>query len=221
MSNDLLHAIDAVLNENRITDRHSFFQLRYFVVGKEPTIQSKMWQCLRELGSRRASINAIDLEVEEAKDQMELLDIERRKLIRRESRAKDELLKEEVVVRIRQNMRRQRAGEANLAELAKRKQNCLEEAGFFLEAFKALNEREKYKGFDDLESQVQYWSERIGQEVNFRLLLRQPIDPELAKTALALPNDTPAKVQVLGLMDSMQQIMATQRRMAIDTKDKK
>lgn len=220
MSSDLLKAIDTVLGDYKITDRHSYFQLRYFIIGKEPTIQSKMWQCLRELESRRSTIHAIDMEIEEVNDQLELLNIEGRKLIQREMKLKNELLKEEVKVRQRQNIRRKLAGERNREELVKRRRNSMEESGFFLDSFRMLNEREKYKGFDDLESQVQYWSERIGQEVNFRLLLRQPIEAELAKTALALPNDIPVKTQVLSLMDGMQKMLADQRRASIEAKQK-
>ena len=58
-------------------NRHSYFQLKYFVIGKEPTLQAQMWQCLRELQARKETIDSLALEIEDTKDQIELLDVEK------------------------------------------------------------------------------------------------------------------------------------------------
>ena len=68
------------LLKNEVVDRHSFFQLKYFVVGKEPTMQAKMWRCLTELKTRKEAIDIINLEIEETKDTIELLNIEEKRL---------------------------------------------------------------------------------------------------------------------------------------------
>ena len=60
-------------------NRHSYFQLKYFVIGKEPTLQAQMWQCLRELQARKETLDGITLEIDDTKDQIELLDLEREK----------------------------------------------------------------------------------------------------------------------------------------------
>ena len=60
---ELMTAMDDLL-KNEVVQRHSYFQLKYFLIGKEPTNQAKMWQCLRELKTRRQSLKAISLEIE-------------------------------------------------------------------------------------------------------------------------------------------------------------
>jgi len=75
----------SVLLAQDVAQRHSYFQLKYFLIGKEPTNQSKMWQCLRELKSRKESLKSILLEREDLKDKLELLDINaKRKMIEME-----------------------------------------------------------------------------------------------------------------------------------------
>ena len=56
------------LLKNEVVSRHSYFQLKYFLIGKEPTNQAKMWQCLRELKARQEILNSVDLQLEEEKD---------------------------------------------------------------------------------------------------------------------------------------------------------
>ena len=48
-------------------------------MGKEPTVQAKLWQCLRELEARRDTLEAIELELAESKDRLELIDIQMEK----------------------------------------------------------------------------------------------------------------------------------------------
>ena len=72
---DLINEMKEVLSQQEIAQRHSYFQLKYFLIGKEPTIQSKMWQCLKELKNRQENIENMVLEKEELKDKLELLDI--------------------------------------------------------------------------------------------------------------------------------------------------
>jgi prephenate dehydrogenase len=52
-SKSTLENLQAVVEKHPLTGRHSYFQLKYFIVGKEPTPQAKIWQCLREMKARR------------------------------------------------------------------------------------------------------------------------------------------------------------------------
>ena len=45
-------------------------------------MQSKMWACLRELKTRKESLDALDLEIESTQDNIELLDISHEKIIK-------------------------------------------------------------------------------------------------------------------------------------------
>ena len=63
----ILKDMDELL-KNDVVDRHSFFQLRHFLIDSEPTTQGRMWQALRELKTRREALTGITTEIEEQKD---------------------------------------------------------------------------------------------------------------------------------------------------------
>jgi len=198
-NNKLFTEMDEVL-KYEVSQRHSYFQLKYFVVGKEPTVQSKMWQCLRELKSRRESLEAIELEVEDSKDKLELLDISIEKIDLARPKA-DELTQRESDIKIRQIERQKKAAQANLLQLAERKKWLEEESRFFLETFKNLLRIEPLKHFDDLDSQKEYWGERLAQKLNLKMLTHNQLDTELVETIVALPDDMPIKKQALGTLE--------------------
>lgn len=176
--------------KNNVVDRHSYFQLKYFVIGKEPTTQSKMWQCLRELKTRSESLEAIDMEIEEGKDNLELININVEKMKQKEQTIEQQ-------IRLRKLNRRKVLSENNLKKLEEKKIFLQEESKFFLEAFKSLEKNEKLKPFDDLDSQKEYWGEKLLQKINLKILMQVPIDTELMETVLALPDDIPIKISSL------------------------
>lgn len=208
-NNNLLHVEMQDVLKYEIAERHSYFQLKYFLIGKEPTVQSKMWQCIRELKTRHESLIALELEVEETKDKLELLDIGIGKL--RQDREEylahpavfkyGELYQQEIDIKIRQIERQKKAAEANQLQLADRKKWLEEESRFFLETFKNLQKIEPLKNFDDLESQKQYWGERLAQKLNLKMLTQNQLDTELVETIVALPDDMAIKKQALGTLN--------------------
>lgn len=185
----LLEEINKVL-EHEVTSRHSYFQLRYFLIGKEPTNQGKMWQCLRELKTRKESLESIDLELAETKDRLELLDINIEDL-RKDSNQKV------VTIKIRQAERQRKAIETNIVSLGERKKWLEEESKFFLETFKSIQKMEPLKSFDDLESQKQYWGEKLAQKLNLKMLTGNALDSDLIETIMSLPDDVPLKKQTV------------------------
>ena len=50
--------------------------MQHFIIGMQPTTQSKLWQCLRELKRKRDAINYIKLEIEEMNDNIALAEID-------------------------------------------------------------------------------------------------------------------------------------------------
>ena len=206
----LIQELDNVLGQE-ITPRHSYFQLKYFVIGKEPTIQSKMWQCLRELKSRKESLESIDLEAEETKDKLELIDIAIEKA--NEDKLKIQghvLLEKEIAIKIRQYERQKQAALNSLKQLATRKKGIEEESIFFIETFKNLQKIEPLKNFDDLEAQTQYWTERLSQKLNLRMLTHNNIDTELIETIVSLPDELPIKKQTLATLSLRHATMVKQ-----------
>jgi len=178
--------INELLNSKDLVDRHSFFQLKYFVIGKEPTIQAKLWRCLKELKTRNESLLAIEDEIADKKDDLILLNLQKESLT-------GSLSTETEQIAHRKKQRQITALERHISDLERKLKFTYDEAEFFYLAFKSLVEKEEVKPFDDLKSQEEYWNEKLSQELNMKLLLRHPIDLELIKTILALKDDSPVK----------------------------
>lgn len=207
----LLTDMDDIL-KNEVIQRHSYFQLKYFLIGKEPTTQAQMWQCLKELKTRKDSMVALDLEIEDTKDKIELLDInvERTTLNIHKPMGLDplsetteetlELRKRENLINLRRLERQKVSGEESLAQLVDRKKWLEEECRFFVETFKNLQKIEPLKHFDDLEAQKQYWSEKLAQKLNLKMLTHNQMDTELIETIISLPDDMPLKNKTLNTL---------------------
>lgn len=215
MSRDLISEMNKVL-KNDIVNRMSFFQLQYFIINKEPTMQAKMWQCIREIRTRKDTLESLQREIAESEDQKELLEIELRRQKVAEDKIKEamksyseeerKLNLEEAAVKARKLNRHVAAVESSIAELQKRVQETSEEAQWFLRTFEELQKLEPLKPFDDIESQKQYWDERLRHDMNLRLLLHHPIDVELAKTILSLYDEAPIKRELVNMIEKVQLI---------------
>ncbi len=209
---NLLKNIEKVL-EKAPENRHSFFQLHYFVIGKEVTNQGRMWQCLRELQSRKETIDHCNFQIEEMKDQLDLMEIELGKIDLglepgRHGRSDDALLnalyEREWEVRCRKHDRTKKKITEAITQMEQKKQYAIQEAKFFLQAFEAINQQEPLKDFDDPDAQKEYWNEKISQQINLKMLLGQPLNTEQVTTALALPEDCPVKMQITRSLDQAQ-----------------
>jgi len=194
--------IDKAL-EAEVVQRHSYFQLKYFVIGKEPTHQARMWQCLRELKSRRESLTALDMEIADAHDNIELLNIQVEEHISQDA-GKTENDKRRYQIMFRKLKRQVTAAQHNLCQLEDRKKWLLQEARFFLESYKNLEKLEPLKAYDDIEVQKQYWGEKLANKINLKMLLQSPLDMELIETVIALPDDIPVKKQMVGRLNTIQ-----------------
>jgi hypothetical protein len=202
MSSETMRQIEEVL-EKAPESRHSYFQLKYFVLGKEPTVQAQMWQALRELQSRKETIESLETSIEDTVDNIAMLDVQRDKdkYIIFSSFQMPELPQEvktkEWAIKERQYARQKDTLKKMLKQLEKKLQFAWQEARFFLQAFNGLNKIEPLKDYDDLESQKEYWNERVAQHINLKMLLQQPLDTEIVQTALALHDDAPIKIQTI------------------------
>src|ERR1700753_3839701 len=195
-----LQQMNNILEKTPMTGRHSYFQLKYFIIGKEPTIQAKLWQCIREIKARKESLVNMELEKEEIKDKIVLIQIEIENL-------KEVIPCEERKIKIRQTERRLLTMEKALADLVIRQKETEEEAEFFLKAYTDLENVEKVKDYDDPDAQKEYWSARFTNELNMKLMLENRIDAELAKAVLAMPDDTIVKKELVGLLNRQQSVL--------------
>lgn len=190
--------------EQSVPQRHSFFQLRYFVIGKEPTNQAKMWQCLREIKVRKESLDSIELELEEQNDGLELIEVEEKVLGLSKFEDKNqeiaELKNKENKIKIKKLKRQKKAINSNIIQLLSKKKYIEEELDFFLEMFKTLEKVEPLKSLDDVEAQKAYWSEKLAQKLNLKMLLGGQLESELVETIVALPDDMSIKKQILNTL---------------------
>lgn len=206
MSSEFYAQMDEVL-ANDVVNRHSLFQLKYFVVGKEPTHQSKLWRCIRELQARRESIQAVSVELENVQDELDLCDIQLLRLRGKQAVAEDDLDARELVVLLRREERRRESVVRSIDTLRKKLKDAEEEAVFFLKSFQSLEQLEPLQPFDDVESQQSYWNAKFAEELNLRSLMGQPISYELIKSILSLNNDAPIKMQIVNTLENKQKQM--------------
>lgn len=195
-----------------VAQRHSYFQLKYFLIGKEPTNQAKMWQCLRELKARKDSLDNLILEQEDTKDQLELLKIEEKRfeINPKKRHGEDDLDQKANEIYKRKNQRNQKSLQFKLEQLEKKKMYTEQEMLFFLETFKNIQNIEPLKNFDDLESQKAYWSAKLSNKVNLKMLTSNQIDTELIDTIMALPDDIPLKKQTINTLTAKRDQMVEQ-----------
>ena len=195
------------LLKNEVVSRHSYFQLKYFLIGKEPTNQAKMWQCLRELKARQEILNSVDLQLEEEKDNLEIYNISLLRIDSKEKEIKDELDLRELGIKKRQINRNISNVSNNVQSLLSKKKDTEEECEFFIETFKNIEKIEPLKYFDDLDSQKEYWNTKLLEKINLKILLQNNVDIDLVETALSLPDDLPIKKQVLNKLNYLQSNM--------------
>lgn len=191
------------LLKTEVIDRHSLFQLKYFVVGKEPTHQSQLWRCLRELKSRKDAIDSINLEIEDLKDKIQLMDINIE-----ETKAKTGVrayFEEKKKIKLRILNRNRLSLSKSISSLELKLKYAQEEAEFFILAYDALSKIEAIKPWDDLESQTEYWHEKLSQTLNLKLILNQPVDVELISTIFALDNKSDLKQSLINTIEKRKQ----------------
>lgn len=79
-----------------------------------------------------------------------------------------------------------------------------EEIEFFVSIFNELEKYEKVKSYDDEDAQKEYWAAKLEEELNLRMLLQTPLDLELIKTILSLPDGTKVKVNLINNLAQVQ-----------------
>lgn len=207
--NELMQQVDEIL-KNDAPDRHSFFQLRFFVVDAEPTLQGKFQACIRELKTRRQSMENMQLESHDLVDKSALLAIELERVLDEEIEVNDaETARQKKQQDIEAKVLRRKilVNDRQLRELQKKIKFYGEECQFFVEYYNQLKEQDEVKQWDDVEVQKEYWDAKVGQTIHTRLLLGLPLDEELVKAALTLPDDSPVKKETKKLLETQRKLM--------------
>jgi hypothetical protein len=181
--------------------RHSYFQLQYFVVGKEPTVQAKLRTCKIELLSRKNEIEAITVAIDDLYDKMRLLELHGVRLPESEMEE----------INLRREGRHKIALEHQLQELRVTLAAKEDEANFLIGLYEKLLQVEPEKDWDSLEVQCEYWNAKLSREIESRLMLGELPNIEDFKLVLSLPNGMPIKDTTLKMIQDRRKALEKQR----------
>jgi hypothetical protein len=194
----ILEKIKKICNEHRIPSVHSDFQIANFIIGKETSLVGKQWQCLRELQSRKDSLELVENEIEEINDNIELANLDLQKL---EEKLKKDNLCSLKVKKIHIYARKQ-ARKINQLNKGKKdlliKKNDIEiECAMFVSIFEALTKNIGFLEYNDPKAQIEYWNQKFETELNMNSLLNLPTSADLIKSIMALPEISPVRKRTL------------------------
>ena len=66
----------------------------------------------------------------------------------------------------------------------------------------STSEIEEIKPFDDEDSQIEYWNEKLSHDMNLNMISKT-IDTETLRSVLMLSDGSPAKAQVMELLQEI------------------
>lgn len=195
--------------EGKSCGRHTFFQLKHFVLGKELTTQAKLQKCVREMDARRKSLKSMILGLEDALDEAEILRLKRASLEKK--KPKNTLDKKHSEIQNRRLGRKLEMLLDSIEEMRLKIRETEEETEFFIRAFEQLEAIEPLKRYDDPEANAEFWNENFTQDLRLRLMLQKPIDLELVKCILALDPESPVRQEVVGILEQIQRKAISQQ----------
>lgn len=218
MSTELLNKVQKIVNQVNMPDRHTFFQIEKFIIGKEPTAQAQLWAIVRELQARLDTVEQFQKDLKDAEDNLELFDIRIERLNRaiREESIKNEsnvdLNIKEFEINIRKLQREKETLILSARKLNNKLKNVLEEVNYLVGGYeKIVANYGEIKPLDDEQAQKEMWNEKLLEEFNLRIILQRPLDPEFVKTVLCLHDDAPVKKQVITLVENIQKKMIAEK----------
>ena len=170
------------------------------MIGKEFTLAGRVWQCVRELSTRQEALLNINLEIEETNDNLQLQEIKYEKLKLKSifNKKKDiqALNQKQKEIFLRKKERQIRVIKQKQVSLDERKKSIVAESSKILELFKKYNPENKIIDIEDKKTQLDYWNEKLDQELGLTSVLGHPLSMELVRSVLALPNEAPVKMQM-------------------------
>jgi DNA repair ATPase RecN len=175
-------------------ESNQVFKLKYFVINKEANEHGAADQCLTEIKSRLSEIENIDYLIDDINDEIELKKIEFDDLSAHKSNiSKKTIIQTRIIKRAIDRLNKK------LHSLKKDKDN-LEVELFFLSDYFEKN----FKNLDYSEESLKaYWNARLEREIALRALTGSPVDLELLKTVLAMPDDSKVKIDVSNSLNKM------------------
>jgi len=190
------------MTEGKSCERHTFFQLKHFVLGKEITTQAKLQKCIREINARKKSLKSMMLGLDDASDELRILEL--KVLALEKKKPKGSLDREHLEIQKRKIGRKKEMLLDSIEDMKKKITETEEETEFFMRAFEQLEVVEPLKRHDDPDANAEFWNENFAQDLRLRLMLQKSIDLELVKCILALDAESPVRKEVVGILEQIQ-----------------
>ena len=201
---------EIILNKYKIPSCHSNFQIENFILGKEYSPSGQIWQCIREIQARIENLQNYYADKEDKADDLELANIEIEQLNNKTTNDLDELEIKKNHIFIKKSERKAERIKNGLQKLEEQKENILKELNILVNAFNKLIEKYGFREFDDPEAQKEYWQSKFEKELLVTQFLGLPMNPELIKSCLSIPCDTPVAKQIKIAFDSTVKKLTTQ-----------
>lgn len=185
----LVEKIKSIIPEQK--NRHSYFQIKHFIICKEPTVQSRINACLIELEERRQSLEGLELQIADDIDNKLIL-VEK---INKYSTKDDNISQ----IKVRKLERASRQLDKHIESLRVKMRGIEQESLFLIELYDELVKQEPPKYWDDFQVQSEYWNAKLANELKICLTLSGNISNDLVHSIMALPNDLPVKQKLLDI----------------------
>lgn len=230
MSTEIMEKTEEILKEIEIPDRHTFFQIEKFMIGKEPTAQGQLWAIVRELQARKETVENFRKDLADAEDNLELFDL-KIEVLNRQMRifnvgttvkygaekqpVNSDLNMQECAINIRKLERDKEALVKAAQKVNQKMKYVMEEMAFLAAGYeKIVAQSGPMKPVDDEAAQKELWNEKLLEEFNLRIILQRPLDPEFVKTILCLNDDAQVKKQMIGVINQIQNKMILEKKQA-------
>lgn len=216
--NVIINDIKEICNRFKLPQRHTDFQIENFIIGKETSICGQMWQCIRELQNRLDILESIDLELIDAKENMELAEIDLDKLQLKNKKEdfadcdKTVLLKKrKKEILILKQKRKIDSYERSITRTKSKKEDVQAESETLLNIFRRLINEHSFVDINDPAAQLEFWNSKFGTDLNLTAMLNHPLNSELVKSVLALPKESTVKIQLQKALESISNKLITQK----------
>ena len=196
-----------MMEKSQLPSRSSFFQIKHFIVEREPTLASKIWSCERNIKDRNDQLRQIETQLAEHDDQDQLFYLD---LKNAEDACKNQDTYTDAYKRLfiqKRRLNRKRVSLKHQIDSLESKKALLNQEIEYLKSLQKplVEEFGGFPNYDDEQLQIEYWSEKILQEINLCLVLNKAIGPEIIRNALSLPRDCEAYQSAFRLIQNNQQ----------------
>lgn len=219
MSIELMQKVEDIVQKAELPDRHTFFQIEKFIVGKEPTSQAQLWAIVRELQARKETVESYKKDLADSEDNLELLDLKAQRLdlqiqtLKTQNNPDTELNIKECEINIRKVEREKQAIIQAARKANKKLKHVMEEMAFLAAGFEKIELKVGgMKPLDDEQAQKEMWNEKFLEEFNLRVILQRPLDPEFIKSVMCLHDDAAVKKHVVCLIEDIQKKMIVDKQ---------